>query len=113
MVADQSNGRTGAGKFAPGNKLATGNPHAKAVQRLRAELMRTVTAEDLRLIVAKLVEKAKAGDVIAAREVLDRCLGKKYDLESVEELPPLEMVQVPQNGRAVAKVPQYVPSGPF
>ena len=46
----------------------------------------TVSDDDLRAIVSTLVEKAKAGDVMAAREVLDRLLGKAKI--SIESEPP-------------------------
>ncbi len=45
--------------------------------------MSAVSDDDLRAIASMLVEKAKAGDVMAAREVLDRMLGKaKVSIES-------------------------------
>ncbi len=45
--------------------------------------MSAVSDDDLRAIVSTLVEKAKAGDVMAAREVLDRLLGQaKISIES-------------------------------
>lgn len=69
-------GRDGRGRFATGNTASRGNPHAQAVGRLRAALLGAVTPDDLSEIVVALVAKAKAGDVAAAREVLDRCLGK-------------------------------------
>lgn len=64
------------GKFAKGNRLGKGNPHAAKVAKLRTALIKAVDADDLTAIIKKLVERAKAGDVIAAREILDRCLGK-------------------------------------
>jgi 5-hydroxyisourate hydrolase-like protein (transthyretin family) len=39
-------------------------------------MLDAVTAEDIRAVVAKLIEQAKAGDLAAIREVLDRTLGK-------------------------------------
>jgi hypothetical protein len=39
-------------------------------------LLRTVTAEDIEAVVRTLIEKAKKGDVVAARELLDRTIGK-------------------------------------
>jgi hypothetical protein len=49
-------------------------------------MLGAVTTEDLRAICAKLVEQAKAGSIPAAREVLDRCLGRSVSLSD-----PLEV----------------------
>lgn len=89
-----SNGRDRSGRFASGNSGGPGNPHARQVAQLRSTMLRAVTAKDLRAITKALVEKAKAGDVMAAREVLDRCFGKPrqgIDLEAearVEAVAP-------------------------
>src|SRR4051794_12760335 len=69
-----ANGRGGAGRFAPGNKLAKGNPHAKRVARLRAALLKAVSPADLREVIGALLTAAKGGDVPAARELLQRLL---------------------------------------
>ncbi len=71
-----SNGRDGRGRFAKGNPGGPGNPHAAAVGRWRTALADTVTGDDLRAVIAKLVERAKAGERWAVCELLDRCLGK-------------------------------------
>ena len=76
-LTEPSGGRDPAtGKFLAGNAFAQGNPHAKRVGELRTAMLEAVTPRDLRAIVKKLIAQAKAGDVIAAREVLDRSLGK-------------------------------------
>lgn len=41
-------------------------------------LAETVTAEDIRAVLSVLVEKAKAGQLWAIKELLDRTLGKAY-----------------------------------
>ena len=69
-------GRDTQGRFAKGNAGGPGNPHAQQVARLRSALLEGVTPKDLNKIVAKLVKMAKGGNVVAAKEVLDRCLGK-------------------------------------
>jgi hypothetical protein len=71
-----AHGRDQAGRFAKGNPGGPGNPHARRTAEIRATLISTVSDEDLQDIVRALVGKAKAGDVVAAREVLDRILGK-------------------------------------
>ena len=81
-----ANGRDASGRFAKGWKGGPGNPHARHVAEIRSVLMSAVSDDDLRAIVSTLVEKAKAGDVMAAREVLDRMLGKAK--VSIESKPP-------------------------
>jgi len=70
------NGRDGRGKFAVGNPGGPGNPHFRKVAKLRRAMFAAVTPDDIKAAVAKLVEKALEGDVVAIRELLDRCVGK-------------------------------------
>ncbi len=70
------NRRNANGQFAVGNAGGPGNPHGRRVEQLRAALLDAVTDDDVRTIVAKLVEMAKGGDLRAMKEVLDRTLGK-------------------------------------
>ncbi|MCC6423752.1 MAG: hypothetical protein IT447_09770 [Phycisphaerales bacterium] len=74
----ESNGfnRDNAGRFLRGNRLGRGNPFAKRITRLRSALLKAVTTEDIAEVVQMLMDKAKAGDVAAARELLDRTIGK-------------------------------------
>ena len=85
-----SNGRGERGRFGPGNKYAKGNPHARRVARLRAELLRTVTPADMREVATALLNQAKAGDVAAAKELLQRLLGPPVALDLMERLEALE-----------------------
>lgn len=64
------------GYFRPGNKLGRGNPHAARVAALRAALLEAVTPDDVRAAVRALIDQARAGDVVAIRELLDRTVGK-------------------------------------
>ncbi len=52
-------------------------------------IIEAVTEDDLRAVVVALIEKAKGGDVMAARELLDRLVGKApspvlLDLQDLE-----------------------------
>jgi hypothetical protein len=85
-----SDGRDSRGRFGPGNKAAKGNPYAKRVAQLRAALLKSVSRDDVREIIRALVEKARGGDVAAAREVLDRCLGRPLPADVEERLAALE-----------------------
>lgn len=68
--------RDSRGRFAPGNKLAVGNPHARRVAQFRTAMFGAVTEDDLRQIAAKLAEMALAGDTTAAKLLLGYLLGR-------------------------------------
>ena len=103
--ADGANGggRDGLGRFAAGNSGGPGNPHGRQVAKLRAALLEAVTPEDLREIVEKLVESAKAGSIQAAHELLDRCLGKPEAVDLAIRVAELEelLAEIESRGRAV------------
>ncbi len=85
-----SDGRDERGRFAPGNSGGPGNPHAKQTGKLRSAMLAAVTEKDMRDVVMKLVELAKSGNVPAAREVLDRCLGRPVEADLIERLDQVE-----------------------
>jgi hypothetical protein len=72
-----SNAGRGPGRaFAKGNPGGPGNPFARAVNQLRAKLYAVVSEADLEEVVKALLTKAKAGEVPAVKELLDRLIGK-------------------------------------
>jgi hypothetical protein len=85
-----SNGRDGDGKFAPGNKLAKGNPFARRVAKLRLALFKAVTPDDLAAVIAALLAQAKSGDVASIKELLQRLLGPPEAVDLVERIEALE-----------------------
>ncbi len=66
------------GRFLSGNKAARGhgNPYAEKVSAWRRAFAEGVSEAALGEVVAKLVERGKAGERWAVCELLDRCLGK-------------------------------------
>lgn len=64
------------GYFAKGNKLGRGNPAHKRMGQLRKAFIKAVTPEDVLEVGKKLMEKAKSGDIPAARLFLDHVLGR-------------------------------------
>ncbi len=90
MKEPSANGSDGrdvtTGRFLPGNPGGPGNPYARRVAVLRNALLEAVTVDDLCAIIAKLVSLAKSGDVPAAKEVLDRCLGRTLEANLIERL---------------------------
>ena len=83
-------GRDTAGRFKPGNQFGQGNPHARRVQELRTAMLDAISPEYLRDVVRVLVEEAKQGSVQAAKEVLDRSLGKADAIDLLQRIETLE-----------------------
>lgn len=85
-----ANGRGAAGRFAKGNAGGPGNPLGKQVAALRAAMLAAVTPEDMKVLVQKLVQQAKDGNIAAAKEILDRCLGRPLEADLLERIEALE-----------------------
>jgi hypothetical protein len=99
-----ANGRDGHGRFIEGNPGGPGNPYVKRTAEIRATLLGTVSDDDLRAIVRALVRKAKKGDTIAAREVLDRLIGKAPALVQAEiAATTVERVLTPEEAVAAIR----------
>jgi len=84
------NGRDEHGRFTAGNAGGPGNPHAAQVGRLRSALLNAVTEDDMRDVVLALVRKAKDADVVAARVLFDRVLGKPIEADLIARIEALE-----------------------
>jgi len=80
------------GRFTRGNPGGPGNPHAGQVAKLRAAILRAVDEGDIETIIAKLVEQAREGDLTAAREVLDRTIGKASQSDLLARSEALETI---------------------
>lgn len=78
------------GRFASGNQAAKGRGPGGA-GRVRALIREAVTDDDLRAIVATLVAEAKAGNLQAAKELLDRLAGKPRPLDDEGEPVPTQI----------------------
>ena len=84
------NGRQSNGRFAKGNPGGPGNPYAQQVAELRSAMLKAISTEDIRRVVEALVAEAKDGNVSAAKELLDRCLGKPQEADLIERIESLE-----------------------
>jgi len=78
------------GRFLPGNPGGPGNPHAAKLEKLRAALVRTVREADIRAILRQIIEKARNGDIVAAKLLLDRVLGPPVSADIIARLEELE-----------------------
>ncbi len=63
------------GHLIEGARPRTGNPFALRLLAVRRALFHSLTENDLRRIVDRLVEKARAGDLAAARLLLAYAIG--------------------------------------
>ena len=86
-----SDGRDSHGRFCKGNRGGPENPISQQVSQIRRVLLSAVTEEDLADIVQSLINKAKAGDTLAAREIMDRLMGKTKVTMEIE--PPPERTE--------------------
>ena len=89
-TAPTLDGRDANGRFAPGNRGGPGNPHAKKVAQLRSALLETVTVDDMKAVMLKLVATARDGDLPAIKEMFERVLGKPIEADLMERLDALE-----------------------
>jgi len=83
-------GRDESGRFTLGNAGGPGNPFAKRVAALRAALLSAITPTDIKVIIKKLIKQARGGDLAAAKEVLDRAVGRPVELDFLEKIENLE-----------------------
>lgn len=72
-------GRDALGRFAPGHKGGPGNPSAKRSAAIRTAFLKAISAEDIQAIARKLIEKAKAGDLVASKLILMWAIGRPAD----------------------------------
>ena len=102
-AVDGQDGRDADGRFVTGNQFSRGNPFSRRVNEIRSALMEAVTPEDVQAVVKALLAKAKKGDAAAAREVLDRCLGKAKVLDLDDDGPPVNpLANMTQSQRDLA-----------
>ena len=94
-LTNGDNGRDRRGRFGAGNPGGPGNPNARTVGAWRKALVRAVPPADFEAVVRVVLERAKAGEPWAVREILDRCLGRPGQAnERAEPLtgqPPVEV----------------------
>jgi ribosomal protein L17 len=64
-------------------------------------MLSAVTISEIQEVMLALVERAKRGNISAAREVLDRCVGKTSEQEVIERLAELEAIVLTTQGEAL------------
>jgi hypothetical protein len=72
-------GRDARGRFVSGHKGGPGNPFARRCAAIRRAFLEAISEEDIQAIVRTLIEKAKAGDLVAAKLILLWAIGRPAD----------------------------------
>jgi hypothetical protein len=85
------------GRFLSGNPGGPGNPFAGKVAKLREAGWKAIKPEEIKAVYRKLLDLALAGDVPAARLLLDRLLGPAVEVDLLERIEKLEAAQAGQN----------------
>jgi len=88
--------RDAQGRFIGGNPGGPGNPFARQTAELRKALLSVVTYEEMRIIGADLVVKAKMGDLAAIKLLFQYVLGKPTASVNPDTLDQQEMEQYRQ-----------------
>lgn len=84
--------RTSDGKFRPGHSIKSpGNPRLKRLAKYQAAVRNAVTPESLEQVLAKVLELANEGDMLAAKVILDRTLGKVQRLPFTDSMGAVEL----------------------
>jgi len=80
-----------ATQFKKGSAGGPGYPYAAKRERFRKILLSTVKTKDLKAVILALLAKAKNGEVPAAKELLERLLGKEaFKIDA----PPMNVLQI-------------------
>lgn len=86
------------GRFLPGNPGGPGNPMAARVAEYRRAAMDAVGVDEVRGVFRMLCDKALAGDVVAAKVLLDRLFGRATVFEEDTGEVRFEVVCIPLHG---------------
>ena len=84
MDTPSTNGRNGSGQFTTGNQHGKGNPLFGKVATLRSEALKSVTPATVKGLIKALIERAKAGDIAAAKLILPYLIGQPATAKEIE-----------------------------
>ena len=87
---DGGDGRTEKGRFAPGNKYSRGNPLGAKASMFRAAMFECVTREEMQSVIRAVLLEAQNGSIPAAKELLDRLVGKAEAWDLMDRIEQLE-----------------------
>lgn len=90
------------GKFAPGNNAnPNGNPQLRRLAEYQHIVRETVTPSRLQRVLLRLLKLAEGGDMLAAKVLLDRALGKATAAPKLGEVLAVELPTLATTGDTV------------
>lgn len=104
--------RTPDGRFGKNNPGGPGNPHARHCARMLALLRASISDEEMVAIIRMLVEKARAGDVSAAKLIMGYQLGKPAPAPNPDEIDRNEWEHYQRDTIKLQEVQQVLASLP-
>ena len=91
MATPSTNGKNGTGQFTTGNRHGKGNPLFGKVATLRSAVLESITPATVKGLIKAFIERAKAGDIAAAKLILPYLIGQTATAKELEA----EMVSEP------------------
>ena len=85
-------GRDSLGRFVKGGKGGPGNPHIKRCHVLRKAIYEAITITDVQEVIRSMLVAAKAGDVNAAKLVLNYVVAQPNYLDGNEDDSTISVV---------------------
>jgi hypothetical protein len=85
------------GRFLTGNIGGPGNPLQASIQAWRAQVAKSIKAEDIKEVLAILLAKALSGERWAVKEILDRTLGKpsqSIEITGDDRMDPVDILKI-------------------
>jgi hypothetical protein len=105
--------RDARGRFTTGNRGGTGNPFARQSAALRRALLNAVTDQDIGDITQALLDKARQGDVAAAKLVFSYTLGKPGAVVDPDTLDQQELKNLAGNHVGMDEVQRVLGAFPI
>lgn len=91
-VKPSNDGRDRSGRFGLGNRFARGRPPSSIhAAEMRHAFRSAITAADIAAATKKLVASARAGNLDACRELLDRVIGRPVAQDWTEEIETIKL----------------------
>lgn len=100
--SDVSANRRPDGRFGPANNAnPSGNPHLKRLAAYQQAVKNAVSPAALEKVLSKIVKLAQGGDMLAAKVLLDRTLGKVRTSPRTDQLGQVELPAIAKSEDAV------------